>query len=440
LPRLRAGTSRFGVHARRPIGAPRNDEVRKGTKMKDKFDVEFYRKDFPILSEKVYGKQLVYFDNAATTQKPESVIDAVTRYYSTENANIHRGVFFLSQAATQAYEDTRLKVQRFINAASPKEIIFVRGATEAINLVAQSYGRTFFRAGDEILISAMEHHSNIVPWQMVCEATGAKLRAGPINDAGELLVDQFEKLMDETTKLVAVTHISNALGTINPVKEIVRAAHKRGIPVLIDGAQAAAHLRVDVRELDADFYVFSAHKMYGPTGVGVLYGKEHLLEKMPPYQGGGDMISSVTFEKTEYNILPYKFEAGTPHIAGVIAFARAIDYLNEVGLDKIAAYEEVLLRYATEKLSKVPDLRLIGTARRKSGIVSFVFDDIHAHDVGTILDQDGIAIRAGHHCAMPVMDRFKIPATVRASFALYNTKEEIDILVRSLEKVREVFH
>ena len=402
-------------------------------------DAERLRRDFPILAQKIYGKPLVYFDNAATTQKPKAIIETLSRYYSEENANIHRGIFYLSERATHSYEKVRQKVQRFINAESSKEIIFVRGTTEGINLTAQSYGRAFLKKGDEIIISAMEHHSNIVPWQMLCGQIGARLRVVPINDRGELLVDEYEKLINAKTKLVAMAHVSNALGTINPVKKLIRLAHDHGVPVLVDGAQAIGHLKVDVRDLDADFYIFSAHKMYGPTGVGVLYGKMEFLERMPPYQGGGDMISSVSFEKTEYNVLPYKFEAGTPHISGVIALGRAIDYLTEVGLEQIQAHEHFLLAYATEMLSKIPEIRLIGTASEKAAIVSFVFDDIHAHDVGTILDQEGIAIRAGHHCAMPVMERFSVPATARASFALYNTKEEIDRLEAAIYKVKEVF-
>lgn len=403
------------------------------------FDVTRYRNDFPILGRKIYDKPLVYFDNAATTQKPQSVIDALTRYYSSENANIHRGVFYLSEAATRDYEEARRKICRFINAQMPKEIIFVRGATEGINLVAHSYGRTFLEAGDEVLISGMEHHSNIVPWQIVCDSVQAKLRVAPINDRGELIVEEYKKLLSEKTKLVALTHVSNALGSINPIKLLIEMAHAVGAKVLIDGAQAVSHLPVDVRDLDADFYVCSGHKMYGPTGIGVLYGKKELLEKMPPYQAGGDMISSVTFEKTEYNVLPHKFEAGTPHIAGVIGLGYAIDYLSEIGMENVACYELDLLGYATKALSEISGIRLIGEAEQKASIVSFLFEDIHAHDIGTILDQDGIAIRAGHHCAMPVMDRFQIPATVRASLGLYNTKDEIDILAASLQKVKEVF-
>ena len=404
------------------------------------FDVKAHRKDFPILSSTVHGKPLVYLDNAATTQKPKVVIDALTRYYSYENANIHRGIYYLSEQATDAYEKTRVKVAELINAGSPKEIIFVRGTTEGINLVAESYGRAFLKAGDEILITAMEHHSNIVPWQIVCEQTGAKLRIAPINDEGELLIKEFTKLLNPKTKLVAVTHVSNVLGTVNPVKELIELAHKQQALVLVDGAQAAAHLPVDVRDLDADFYVFSSHKMYGPTGVGVLYGKSELLEKMPPYQSGGDMIRSVSFEKTEYNALPYKFEAGTPHIGGVIAFGAAIDYLNRVGIERIQAYEKELIEYATKTLLNIANVRIIGTAKEKTGAISFLLDDIHAHDVGTILDREGVSIRAGHHCAMPLMERFGVAATARASLALYNTKEEINILAHAIQKVFEVFH
>jgi cysteine desulfurase/selenocysteine lyase len=403
------------------------------------FDVLKYREDFPILAQKVYGKPLVYLDNAATTQKPQVVMEVLNRYYSFENANIHRGIHYLSQKATDAYDEARSVVQRFLNAKSSQEIIFVRGATEGINLVAQSYGRTFLKTGDEILISAMEHHSNIVPWQILAEQTGAKLRIIPINDDGELLFSEYEKLLSKKTKLVALTHISNALGTINPVKKIIQKAHAAGAVVLIDGAQSVPHMPVDVRDLDCDFFVFSGHKMYGPTGIGVLYGKEKLLSKMPPYQSGGDMISAVTFEKTIYNKLPFKFEAGTPHIAGVIGLGAAIDYVSQIGLDRIAAYEKELLDDATRKLSKIKGLRLIGTAKEKASIVSFVLEAAHAHDIGTILDQKGIAIRAGHHCAMPLMERFQVSATARASFAFYNTKEEIDQLVDAIHAVLEVF-
>lgn len=403
------------------------------------FDVEKYRRDFPLLNQKVYGKQLVYLDNAATTQKPQAVIDAVTRYYSAENANIHRGIHYLSQKATDAYDESRDKIQHFLGARDWREIIFVRGATEGINLVAQSYGRKFLKEGDEVIISAMEHHSNIVPWQILCEETGARLRVVPINDRGELLLGEYEKLLNKRTRFVSITQMSNALGTINPVKRMIEIAHRTGVPVLVDGAQSAPHLAVDVQDLDCDFFVFSGHKIYGPTGIGVLYGKAEWLERMPPYQGGGDMISRVSFEKTLYNKIPFKFEAGTPHIEGVIGLGAAIDYLTKIGLGKIAAYEAELLAYAAEKLSSIPGLRLIGTAKEKASIVSFVLGEIHAHDIGTILDQQGIAIRAGHHCAMPVMERFQVPATARASLAFYNRKEDIDTLERGISKVFEVF-
>jgi len=398
------------------------------------------REEFPILSQKVHGKPLVYLDNAATSQKPQSVIDALSRYYQKINANIHRGVHFLSETATQEYEDARKKVQKFLNARESCEIIFVRGATEGINLVASTYGRKNISRGDEILISTLEHHSNIVPWQMLCEETGALLKVIPVNDAGELDLDAFKKLLSNRTKLLAVTHISNALGTITPVEYLIQEAHKLNIPVLLDGAQAVPHISVNVQKLDCDFYVFSGHKIYGPTGIGVLYGKAELLEAMPPYQGGGDMISSVSFEKTTYNELPYKFEAGTPDIAGVIGLGEAIDYVTHIGLQNIAAYENQLLEYATETLSKISGLKIIGTAKNKASVVSFVMEGIHPHDIGTILDQEGIAIRTGHHCAMPLMERFGLPATARASFAFYNTREEVDILVHGLQKVRKFFH
>jgi cysteine desulfurase / selenocysteine lyase len=402
-------------------------------------DVAAVRRDFPILHQRVHGKPLVYLDNAATTQKPQAVIDALVHYYTTDNANVHRGVHQLSERATEAYENARITAQHFLNAAESCEIVFVRGATEGINLVAATYGRTNVNAGDEILITAMEHHSNIVPWQMLCEEKGARLRVAPMNDAGELLLEEYECLLNPKTKLVAVSHVSNALGTVNPVKRLIDLAHARRIPVLVDGAQAAPHFKIDVRDLDCDFYVFSSHKLFGPTGFGVLYGKRALLEKMPPYQGGGDMILSVTFEKTIYNALPYKFEAGTPHIAGAIGMAQAINYLAGVGLDAIMAYEADLLAYATRRLAAIPGVKLIGTAEEKAGVISFVMDNAHAHDVGTILDQEGVAVRTGHHCAMPIMERFAIAATARASLAFYNTKEEIDTLVKGIHKVREVF-
>jgi len=403
------------------------------------FDVETIRKDFPILRTKVHGNPLVYLDNAATSQKPQVVIDALVRYYEGENANIHRGVHYLSQIATEDFEKARKTVQAFVNAADPSEIVFTRGTTEAINLVAQTYGRVNVGPGDEILITAMEHHSNIVPWQLLCEEKGAKLRVAPINDQGELLLEEFEKLIGPRTKVVAVAHVSNALGTINPLRQMIAIAHAEGVPVLVDGAQAVPHLAVDVQALDADFYTFSGHKMYGPTGIGVLYGKAALLDAMPPYQGGGDMISSVTFEKTTYNKLPHKFEAGTPDMAGVAGLKAAIEYMRGIGIATIAEHEHDLLEYATDVVGNLQGVRLIGTAREKASVLSFVLDDVHPHDIGTILDQEGIAVRTGHHCAQPVMDRFGIPATVRASFAVYNTKGEIDALVRGIRKVREVF-
>jgi cysteine desulfurase/selenocysteine lyase len=403
------------------------------------FDVARIRADFPILAQKIAGKPLVYLDNGATSQKPQAVIDALDHYYRVENSNIHRGVHSLSERATAAYEAAREKIRGFINAASDKEIIFVRGTTEAINLVAQSYGRSFLKAGDEIVISAMEHHSNIVPWQMVCEQVGARLRVIPINHDGEIVMEEYRRLLNDRTKFVAVTHVSNALGTIVPVNEIITLAHQRDVPVLLDGAQAVPHLKVDVRELDCDFYAFSGHKMFGPTGIGVLYGRRGMLEKMPPYQGGGDMISLVTFEKTHYNVLPYKFEAGTPNIAGVIGLGAAVDYLRGLDWQQVAAHERELLARATQALSEIVPLRIIGTAKEKAGVLSFVLDCVHAHDVGTILDQEGVAVRAGHHCAMPVMQRFGVPATTRASFAFYNTAEEIDVLVRAIHRVLKVF-
>ena len=402
-------------------------------------DVLKIRQDFPILRQRVHGKPLVYLDNAATAQKPQTVIDAIHKYYSEENSNIHRGVHFLSERATEAYEDARAKVKQFLNASSTREIVFVRGTTEGINLVSQSYGRTFLKQGDEVIISAMEHHSNIVPWQILCGQVGARLRVVPINHDGELLVEEYRGLLNERTKLVAVAHVSNALGTINPVKQIIEMAHSYDVPVLVDGAQAAPHMQVDVQDLDCDFYAFSGHKLYGPTGIGVLYGKEALLEAMPPYQGGGDMISLVTFEKTHYNVLPFKFEAGTPHVAGGIGLGMAVDYLSRLGLEAVAAYEQELLTYATRSLSAINRLRIIGTAKEKASVLSFVIEGAHPHDIGTILDQQGIAIRAGHHCAMPVMQRFGIPATARASFAFYNTKGDVDALIKGMDKVIEVF-
>ena len=408
-------------------------------KRTSEFNVKKYRKDFPVLGLKMHAKPLVYFDNAATTQKPQYVINTINRYYSTENANIHRGIYYLSEQATDAYEVARAKVRKFINAIFTQEIVFLRGATEAINLVAQSYGRTFVKEGDEILITAMEHHSNIVPWQMLCGEVKAKLQVAPMNEKGELIISEFEKKINCRTRLVAIAHVSNALGTINPVKQIIQIAHQQNIPVLVDGAQAVPHLKVDVQDLDCDFYVFSGHKMYGPTGIGVLYGRRDWLERMPPYQGGGDMISSVTFEKTTYNRIPYKFEAGTPHIAGVIGLGAAIDYLMKIGIENITSYELELLQYGTEALREIPGLRLIGTAKDKASVLSFVLGDIHAHDIGTILDREGVAIRAGHHCAMPIMEHFGVPATARASLAFYNTGEEIDVLIQALQRVLEVF-
>ncbi len=403
------------------------------------FDVRKIREDFPILKQKMHGKPLVYLDNAATSQKPQAVIDALTQYYTQYNANIHRGVYLLSERSTQAYEDTRVKLQKFLNAAEPREIIYVRGSTEGINLVAETYGRQHLGAGDEILITAMEHHSNIVPWQILCEEKGCRLRVGPINDRGELMMDEFARLLNDRTRLVSVAHVSNALGTINPVKQIVEMAHARNIPVLIDGAQAAPHMKVDVRALGCDFYAISGHKQFGPTGIGALYGKAGLLESMPPYQGGGDMILSVTFEKTLYNHIPHKFEAGTPNIAGVIGWGAALDYLSRVGMDSIASYEHALLAYASEAIGQISGVRLIGTAREKAGVLSFLLEGIHPHDVGTVLDQEGIAVRTGHHCAQPVMDRFGVAATVRASLAFYNTKQEINALAAGLEHVKAMF-
>jgi cysteine desulfurase / selenocysteine lyase len=409
------------------------------TAVRSLLDVEKVRADFPILATRVHGHPLVYLDNAATSQKPKAVIDALVRYYEHANANIHRGVHYLSQLATEEHEAGRRTVQKFINAGDASEIVFTRGTTEGINLVAQTYGRQHVGAGDEILVTAMEHHSDIVPWQMLCGATGAKLKVAPINDRGELILDELAKLIGPKTKIVALAHVSNALGTINPVKKIVAMAHAHGAVVVVDGAQAVPHLAVDVQDLDCDFYAFSAHKMYGPTGIGALYGKAALLEAMPPYQGGGDMISSVTFEKTTYNKVPHKFEAGTPDMAGVAGLKAAIEYMQGLGVEKIAAHEHDLLQYATEQVSALDGVRLIGTAAAKASVLSFTLEDVHPHDIGTILDQEGIAVRTGHHCAQPVMDRYKIPATVRASFAAYNTRNEVDALVRGLRRVREVF-
>lgn len=402
-------------------------------------DVAEIRKQFPILRETVNGRPLVYLDNAATTQKPQAVIDRMVRFYERENSNVHRGVHFLSEEATSAYEGARERARRFLNAAEEKEIVFTRGTTEGINLVAGSWGRKNVGRGDEIIISAIEHHSNIVPWQMLCEEKGATLRIIPANDRGELLFDEYEKLFTPRTRLVALIHVSNALGTINPIREMIAAAHRHGVPVLIDGAQAVAHGPVDVQELGCDFYTFSGHKIFGPTGIGILYGRAELLEEMPPYQGGGDMILSVTFEKTVYNVPPFKFEAGTPNIAGAVGLAAALDWVDEVGLDRIAAYEQDLLAYATESLTAIPELQIIGTAAQKSSVISFALRGVHPHDIGTIIDREGVAIRTGHHCAQPIMQRYGVPATARASIAVYNTREEIDTLVASVRKVLEVF-
>ncbi len=404
------------------------------------FDVEKVRKDFPILHQMINGKPLIYLDNAATSQKPKNVIDAIETYYREYNSNIHRGVHTLSENATETYESSRLKIKNFINANSTKEIVFVRGATEAINLVAQSLGRDSLNENDEIIITELEHHSNIVPWQLLSQQTGAKLKFIPINNKGELIEEEYKKLLNKKTRIVAVGHISNALGTINPIETIITMAHEYDAKVLIDGAQAAPHTLIDVKKLDCDFYVFSGHKVFGPTGVGVLYGKKDLLEKMPPYQGGGDMIKMVSMKETQYNDLPYKFEAGTPNIAGVIGLGAAIDYVNEIGLENISTYENELLNYANQQASEITGLKFIGTARQKASILSFTLDGIHPHDVGTILNSEGIAIRTGHHCAMPVMEYFKIPATSRASFTFYNTHEEIDALIKAIEKCKKVFN
>jgi len=397
------------------------------------------REQFPVLNQRVHGKPLVYLDNAATTQKPQMVLDAMNQFYQADNSNIHRGVHELSERSTEHYEAARVKLQRFLNAPDWREIIFVRGVTEGVNLVAYTYGRRHVQAGDEILISAMEHHSNIVPWQILCEEKQAILRIAPINQRGELLLEEFEKLLSPRTKLVSMVHVSNALGTINPVAEITRIAHHHGVPVFIDGAQAVAHMKVDVQALDCDFYSLSGHKMFGPTGIGVLYGKTALLDKMPPYQGGGDMIRSVSFTKTTYNDLPYKFEAGTPNIAGTIGLGAAVDYINQIGIDRIQAYERDLLAYGTAQLESIPGLRLIGTAREKASVLSFVLEGVHPHDVGTILDREGVAVRTGHHCAQPVLEWFGVPATTRASLAFYNTRQDIDALVAGIYKVKEIF-
>ena len=403
-------------------------------------DVARIRADFPILANvRPHGKPLVFLDNAASSQMPQPVIDRLVHYRRFEHANIHRGVHSLSQAATEAYEEARRKVQRFVNAAEEREIVFTSGTTESINLVMHGFGRKFVGAGDEIVLSQLEHHSTIVPWQMLCEEKGARLRVIPCNDAGELLVDEYERLLGERTRLVALTHVANSLGSVTPLKAMIEIAHRHGIPVLVDGAQAVPHMRVDVRELDCDFYAFSGHKMVGPTGIGVLYGKAKRLESMQPFKGGGDMILSVTFEKTTYNAIPHKFEAGTPPIAAAIGLGAAVDYLSAIGMDTIGAHEHALLDYATEVVRAIPGVRIIGTAREKAAVLSFFVDDVHPHDVGTILDQEGVAVRTGHHCAQPTMQRFGVPATVRASFALYNTFEEIDALAAAIRQVQKLF-
>jgi cysteine desulfurase/selenocysteine lyase len=402
-------------------------------------DINKIRADFPILAREVYGRPLVYFDNAATSQKPQCVMDKITEMYTTVNSNVHRGVHYLSQVATDEHEAARKTVQRFINANSPDEIVFTRGATESINLVASSFCRTFCEPGDEILITAMEHHSNIVPWQIQADMYGLSVKVAPINKDGELILEEFEKLISPRTKLIALTHISNVLGTVNPVNEIVKIAHNHKIPVLIDAAQSVQHTKVDVQKIDCDFLVFSSHKVYGPTGVGVLYGKEEWLNALPPYQGGGEMIENVTFEKTTFNKLPFKFEAGTPDFVGTAALATALNYINSIGLDNIAHHEDELLKYATEKMLQIPGMRIIGTAKEKCSVISFLVDDIHPYDIGTLLDKMGIAVRTGHHCAEPLMHVMGVEGTIRASFAFYNTKEEIDILIKGLERIIKMF-
>ncbi len=403
------------------------------------FSVKKIRKDFPNLNIKVQNKPLIYLDNAATTFKPQRVIDTVRAHYTSKVSNVHRGVHYLSEQATADYENSRSKVKNFIGAKDTSEVIFTRGTTESINVVAQSYGRAFLKEGDEIIISEMEHHSNIVPWQMLCEEKGCVLRVIPINEQGEIIFEEFEELLNSKTKFVSVVYISNSLGTINPVKKMIESARRMNIPVLIDGAQVVSHRKIDVQDLDCDFFVFSAHKLFGPTGVGVLYGKKEFLEKMPPIYGGGDMISSVTFEKTTYNVLPYKFEAGTPNIAGVIGLGAAVDYVQEIGLDNIGEYEQELLEYGTKALSKISGLQIIGTAEQKATVLSFILQDIHPHDLGTLVNEEGVAIRTGHHCTQPVMKHFQIPATSRASLTMYNTKEEIDALVEAIIKTKELF-
>jgi cysteine desulfurase/selenocysteine lyase len=426
----------LGLASARPV---RGAAVAAGPASAPPFDVERLRQDFPILRRLIRGRPLTYLDNAATTQKPQAVLDALTNYYTTSNANVHRGVHLLSEIATEAHDQAREKVRAFFNAASPREIVFTRNSTEGINLVAHAFGRWRVGAGDEVVITAMEHHSNIVPWQLLCEERGAHLRVAPIDDSGALLLDALDGLLGPRTRLLALTHMSNALGTINPIEAIVRMAHAKGIPVLVDGSQAAYHMPVDVRALGCDFYVATGHKLYGPTGIGVLYGRESLLEEMPPFLGGGDMIQSVTFEKSTWNVLPFKFEAGTPDIAGAIGLGAALDYINSVGLDAISRHERDLLAYGTEALRELPGVRIIGTARVKASILSFVVEGIHPHDIGTIVDREGVAIRTGHHCAQPVMERFGIPATARASFAMYNTRQDVDALIGALRRVRAVF-
>jgi cysteine desulfurase / selenocysteine lyase len=409
------------------------------TPVRTTFDVEKIRRDFPILNERVHGKPLVYLDSANTSQKPQVVLDAMDDYYRHANANIHRATHLLSERATALYEGARAKAAAFINAPDPRNIVLTKGTTDGINLVAQSYGRSMLRAGDEIIISWLEHHSNIVPWQLLCEQVGAVLRVVPIDDLGEIDLDHYAAALSPRTKLVAISHVSNALGTVNPIPTVIEQAHARGAVVLVDGAQAVPHFRVDVQSLDCDFYVFSSHKMYGPTGVGVLYGRGDLLEAMPPYQGGGDMIASVTFEKTLYNVVPYRFEAGTPNIGGVVGFGTAVDYLMAIDREAALAHEDDVLEYASERVREIPGARIIGQARHKTGVLSFLLEGVHPHDAGTILDNEGVAVRTGQHCAQPIMDRYGITATIRASLGIYNTREEIDVLVRALERVRGVF-
>jgi len=403
------------------------------------FDIKKVRDDFPILSRKVYGKPLVYFDNAATTQKPRSVVEAIVNEYYSVNANVHRGVHFLSQKATELHEASRETVRKFLNARSSNEIVFTRGTTESINLLVSSFGEEFMEEGDEVIISVMEHHSNIVPWQLLAARKGISMKVIPMNDRGELLLDEYEKLFSERTKIVSITHVSNVIGTVNPLKKIIELAHEHGVPVLVDGAQSVPHMKVDVQDLDADFYAFSGHKIYGPTGVGVLYGKEDWLDRLPPYQGGGEMIQSVTFEKTVFNELPYKFEAGTPDYIGTTSLAKALEYVSTLGMDNIAAYEHELMQYATKKMKKIEGMHIFGEAEEKGSVISFLVGNIHHLDMGTLLDRLGIAVRTGHHCAQPLIQRLGVEGTVRASFAFYNTKEEIDVLVAGIERVRKMF-